>query len=212
MLTEPKPIYHVTPITEASRFAGAYRRNIRSATRALWNEALSLDQFVESMFLTIRQGLTQAWAEGAAACGVFITDLTGAERVALERAISSENSHVFGFALDIEDNNRANGGLLRPLMSRAEMWVNRFGDVVGRAQVMACEDEKLEWEIDPTIDNCQSCLRLKGKVKRASFWQASGVIPRNPPNQNLECSGWRCGCRLKTTTKPVSRGPLPRLP
>ena len=59
--------------------------------------------------------------------------------------------------------------------------------------------------------NCSTCLRLDGKVKRASEWEAANLHPQSPPNEKLLCRGWRCACVLEPTTEPLSRGPLPVL-
>ena len=60
-------------------------------------------------------------------------------------------------------------------------------------------------------DNCRTCLALDGKVKRASFWDTTGVHPQ-ATNGTLECNGYNCGCELIPTDEPLSRGPLPNVP
>ena len=62
------------------------------------------------------------------------------------------------------------------------------------------------------IHNCNSCLKLDGKVKRASWWTENNVLPRVPGAPWLACKGWRCQCGLFPTDKPLSRGRMPKLP
>ncbi len=62
------------------------------------------------------------------------------------------------------------------------------------------------------VHNCSSCLKLDGKVKRASWWTENNVLPRVPGAPWLACKGWRCQCGLFTTDKPLSRGRMPKLP
>jgi hypothetical protein len=140
-------------------------------------------------------------------------DLSPEEKTALRQAIFHEENYIGRLAIDIEAGSKANGGLLRPLMARGQVWVNRYLDIVNRAKVMACADQKLKFaRIRPTKDPCASCAKLEGKVKRASYWKRVDVRPQNPPNPYLDCGGWRCGHGFVVTDAPLSKGPLPRLP
>lgn len=200
----------------ASRGQRTYRSGIRSAVRGLWTGALDESQYFETMEVTIRRGLTAAYLEGARKCGTLnIGELSAEMRLELQGVILDELSRAPAFGVDIVAGSKVNGGKLTPLFTRAELWVTRYTDVVSRGQVAACGDRKLEWVlhlIHFTADPCRSCLKLDGKVKRASFWQKMGVRPQNPVNPSLECEGWRCGCGFRETDEPLSRGPLPGLP
>ena len=196
--------------------AANYRNGIRSAVRGLWLGAFDFYQFYDAMEVTVRNGLTVAWYEGSSECGILPADLSPTERAAIAQAIAGELGHIDGFATEIEAGSKANGGKVGPLLARAEMWILRYQDVVNQAKVMACADQKLEWvwqAFKATKEPCGTCRdKLNGKVKRASYWQQVGVRPQNPPNPYLECGGWECGCGLLVTDKPMSRGPLPKLP
>jgi len=186
-----------------------YRRNLRAAVRGLWSGAISASQFNSVMKADIDRNLTKAWDEGAKECGVKPDEYTDAEHLALAEGILKEQGFVEGFAADVQANSKANKGKLTPLFGRLEMWVNRYNDFKNQAKAMVCKDAKLEWIYGDTR-HCSTCLALHGKVKRASQWQASGILPQQPPNDMLECGGWRCQCHLEPTDKPVSKGPLPR--
>ena len=195
--------------------AASYRSEIRNATRSLWNGAIDYDQFFDVMMLNIRLGLTAAWHSGMKSVGLLPTDMSALEKQELQQLIFSEINHIGPYADAIEQGSKANGGKLSALWPRAEMWINRYVDVENRARAMAQNDPKLEWQINVTRrveHNCSTCLKLNGKVKRASYWQTRGLYPQNPPNPHLECQGWLCGCALLPTDKPLSRGPLPRTP
>jgi len=147
--------------------------------------------------------------------GVQPSELTPEERLAMQSAIYSEINELDGFAVLIEQGSKANGGKLAPLLQRAELWAGRYDDVVNRAKLMAGKDQKLQWTINYTRVvkvNCPSCLKLSGKIKRASYWQREDVHPQQPPNPKLECEGWQCGCGLVPTDEPCTPGPLPKLP
>jgi len=180
--------------------------------RGLWNGSLDYDLFFDAMMTGIRRGLTDAFHSGAADCGILPSELKKEERVALERAINYETQWIDGFAATIEENSRDNGGALGPLHSRAEIWIGRYEGVKAEAMAMACADKKLRWVLGPTEDSCRSCQALSGKVKRASYWNEQGILPRVHGASYLECNGFRCLCELVPTDEPASKGPLPSLP
>jgi len=192
--------------------AGTYRSGIRAAVRGLWTGNLDWDQFFDAMLTTVRAGVTGAWYTGAVECGIQPGEMTAEEKLALENAIAYENQWIAGFANAIEQGNQANGGKLESLWPRSEIWIGRWEGVRDKAKVMACGDKKLEWVQGPTSDKCSSCTRLNGKVKRASYWRDKGILPRTHGAEYLECRGFRCLCELVETDKPLSRGPLPKLP
>jgi hypothetical protein len=189
----------------------AYRLSLRGAVRALWSGTISYGQFFEMMSVAINRYIALSYYEGALECGIAQGELTPAERIEMQTAIVSELSFVTAFADAIVVGSKARGGKLSPQLDRVERWVQRYSDVQSRARVSVCSDQKLEWILGDTIEHCTSCLKLSGKVKRASYWQRMGVYPQNPPNPNLECEGWGA-CQLLPTDRPSSKGPLPRLP
>ena len=184
-----------------------YGSAIRAAVRALWKGLIDADQFYDWMSSAIWRGLTGAWYAGAEECGIQPTDLSPAERSALQLAIAEETNHVGDFAASLVNFSQARGGKLSVHLHRAQMWTARWGDVQGRAKIMACGDKKHVWQLGPT-EHCVDCERLSGKVKRASYWETSGIRPQS---HLLACGGWRCQCSWEETTARCSPGPLPRL-
>jgi hypothetical protein len=194
--------------------ASGYTNAIRSAVRGLWTGEYDYDWFFDSMITAIRShqlGLPAAWATGAKECGVFPNEYTQPERVALEQAIVYELQWIDGFAGAIEEGSKANGGQLGPLMARAAIWTCRWEGVKAQAMAMACADKKLKWVYGDT-QHCSSCAKLNGKIKRASYWNERGILPRVHGADYLSCNGFRCRCVLQPTDEPASKGPLPKLP
>jgi len=188
-----------------------YRKSLRDNVRGLWTGSIDYDQFWEAMTATIQRRLPQAWYEGAKDCGVLPVDLSPEERMALQQAIVNEMSFIAKFADAIMAGSKARGGKLQPLLTRVSRWAARYTDLQNRVRLMACEDQKLQWVRGPTKEPCNSCLRLSGKIKRASYWRRVNVYPQSPPNPNLECNGFGL-CQLLPTDERCSPGPLPRLP
>lgn len=191
--------------------AAIYCKSLRDNVRGLWTGSIDYDQFWESMTATIRRRLPQAWHEGAKEGGLLPSELTPNERMALQNAIVDEMSHIIQFANAIEEDSKARGGKLKPLLSRAAMWCNRYEEIRMRARALAAADMKVRWTLGDA-EHCKTCLRLDGKIKRNSYWLRKRILPRVAGAPYLECKGYNCQCTLVPTDERCSPGPLPRLP
>lgn len=195
--------------------ADIYRKSLRDSVRAYRTQSIDYDQFWEAMTATIRRRLPQAWYEGAKSCGVAPADLSPEERMALQNAIVNEMSFVTKLAHAVDVDRESHPERKTPtksLFGRLDMWAQRYTDLQSRARVMACGDQKLQWVRGATKEPCRSCIRLGGKIKRASYWRRVNVYPQRPINHSLECEGFNCLCQLLPTDERCSPGPLPRLP
>lgn len=187
-----------------------YRDGIRANVRGLWRGVLTRSQFEGNMEMLVKRGMAFAFAEGAKENGMTPQDYTDKEVLALQDIVDSEVAQISGFA-DAIEAARADKKPLEPLMTRADLWIARYQDVAGRARVLTGQDRKYRWELGPT-EHCTTCANLAWQVRRGSFWQ-SHVLPQNPPNEKLECKGYRCQCRLvETVLEPITQGRLPKTP
>lgn len=185
-----------------------YRSGLRSAVRGFWNGALTASQFESEVRSAINRRLTQAFEEGAKECGLAPDEFTETEFLAMGRGIQEELSYLDGFTEAIEEQSKANGGLLEPLLSRVELWTNRYRDFQNRAKTMACSDKKLVWQIGPTESHCRDCSGYNGRVYRGSVWEKNGIRPQSP---GLACKGIRCKCQLIPTDARLTSGKPPRM-
>jgi hypothetical protein len=158
--------------------------------------------------LTIERGLRAAWIEGMESAGVDRDEISTEEWTILQERIDQENDQLAGLAADISGNNRSAGGKLGDLMPRAELWVNRYNDIVNLARTTASTNPKLMWVLGGTIDHCADCAGYAGKVHRASIWERVGARPQSP---DLACHGFRCECRFQPTGERADPG-LPARP
>lgn len=204
--------------SDETKSIGDFGAGIRAVVRGYWSGALDEFGFVDSMISAINRGFTQAWNEGAAECGIQPDELSQDEKDALQRFINDQTGHIFNYGRDIairrdvhQQSPRDPAGKLDPLLSRAELWINRYNEASQRAKSMACADKKMKWVLGEA-EHCASCLKLDGKIKRMSFWTERGIIPQVAGAEYLECKGFRCQCNLEETTDKLSPGPLPRLP
>lgn len=197
----------VNQLIKEEKSLSSFRTSVRGNVRALWNGTFGRFDFIDGMRATIELGFRQAWAEGAAQCGISLDELSNEEREKLESMTNSQFLWLSGFADDVIEKNKASGNLLQPLFNRANMWVNRYNEVRNQARVMACGNKKLVWRLGPTEEHCSTCSKMNGKVKRAIQWAASPIKPQSP---SLECRGFNCRCTLEPTDEPLSKGPLPK--
>ena len=197
-------------LTEAgtSDSAVAYKRSLGAAVRGLWSRVFTPDDFFWSMGSSIDRGLTRAWTLGAAEGGLVPAEFTPEEQSELKRHILSDRMFLQGFERQISDaKSREEGGLLRPHMTRLDMWVNHWWTVYGLARAMATKDQKMKCvRVKPTKKPCASCAALQGRVYRHSVWLANNCIF---PTRRTICGGYRCGHRLQPTTDRINPGRFP---
>lgn len=186
-----------------------YKRSINRLIYGLWSGQIDRFSFVDSMLLAINRGFTRAWHDGAAECGISPNEMTLEERGVLDTNINAEVGYAVDFAAEIVTGSKRNAGKLRPLQVRSEMWANGYDRMYNLGQQMACADSKLVWRLGVRKEHCGSCTRLDGRVYRASVWAKYGIAPQS---RDLECGGWRCGCRFEQTNLPVTPGRPPNIP
>jgi len=92
---------------------------------------------------------------------------------------------------------------VEPLLSRADLWANRYNEVVNEAHLEIARrfGGKLVWRLGATEEHCETCAALNGLVAFGVDWDAAGLHPQGAPNGLLECGGWRCDCSLEPTTQ-----------
>lgn len=183
-----------------------FRKAIRVAFRGLWSGVLDQSDFIATMQFNIKFYLQRAWLEGANQCNVFEGELTFDEEQARNNFIQTQFAYIGDVSQAIVDNSKANGGKLRPLFERAELWVTRYRQLVIIARTYACADQKEEWVLGLTEQHCPSCKGFAGRVYRNSTWRRYNALPKS---NDLFCSGYRCECELKPTDKPITPGPFP---
>ncbi len=186
-----------------------FRKSLREAVRGLFTGVLDVGEFDNAMEKTISRNLKQAWKEGALECGIGEDEYSYEEQKALGDFLVKQYEFIPDFTVAIIDNKKSDSPDLDKLFRRTDLWVNRYLEVQNQAKIMACKDQKLVWRINARgkgcKEHCSSCMRLNGKVKRASYWNKIGIRPQS---NSLECGGWRCCCALEVTSEPLSKGRL----
>ncbi len=176
--------------------------------RQLWNYMLTLYRngdeffFVDFMVKAIDSQLNKAWREGADAVGVSPDEFTVSDDAIVAEIIRGEYDQVLNLGSEImlaRARMMPFGEFRAKFKPRAEMWGLRYTDTVNRAKAHFGKRIRLMWVMGATEEHCATCNALNGKVAWAEEWEAAGVFPQNPPNDALECGGWRCLCRLEKT-------------
>jgi hypothetical protein len=182
-----------------------YLRTIEGLVRDLYRGDIEEGDFVGTIADLIQAQLTRAWHEGMRENGLEPDEMEPEWQAILDDIILSEYDYVDNFAADIVAAREEQLDWT-PLLSRAEIWANRYNDVVNQS-IIATGNQKLIWIFGDT-DHCSTCERLNGIVAWAEEWDEAGVVPQTPPNDNLECGGWRCACTLIPTTARHTRNAL----
>lgn len=195
----------------------AYRKELRAAVRGLYEGYFDEYQFWDAMSATIRLGLTRAWERGANEMGIQYNELSQEELGRLNMCIQYEHQWIPGLmdaVIERREARRAGdeSASITALFQRLEIWAGRYEGVRAEARAMAGADQKLVWDRGATKDACRSCLALANKVKRASWWHSTGILPRVHGAYYLACKGFFCLCQLLPTDAPLSRGRMPNLP
>lgn len=185
-----------------------YQGGLRAAVRGLWAGELSWLDSIDWMIREIERSYTRAWEDGLSSCGIRLSEQTPEEQSRLALEIGTEIQFVYGFVNQILASSKRNGGKLRPLYDRLDMWTNRYNSIRDLARTYACQDQKLMWVVGYTKEHCTDCMRLNGRVYRASVWRNADLYPRK---HSLECRGFRCACEFVPTNQPATPGFPPRI-
>lgn len=201
------------PVSLLERIEGAgvktfdfFQRVLRSSVRKLYAGQMTEPEFVDALADLISQQLRRAWNEGMRLNGLDPQkDMQPEWEQRIQGLIADEFRYVDGFAADIDRAGADQSGV-DALITRADLWANRYNDVVDRARLATMQpDAHVEWVVGDT-DHCDTCLRLSGIVATAAQWdelEARGIYPRSP---QLACHGFNCQCERKPTDKPLTVG------
>lgn len=193
-------------VVSATKTFEYYVRTLQGMVRDLYRGDISESEFVTEMSSLIQAQLTRAWHEGMRENDLDpIEEMEPEWQAILDEIILKEYDYVDQFAADIV---AASDEQLdwAPLLARAEIWADRYNDVVNQA-VITTKEQKLLWVYGDT-DHCTTCERLNGIVAWTHEWEEADVHPQRPPNGNLECGGWRCQCTLTPTGNRHTRNAL----
>ena len=184
----------------------AYRAGLRATGRGLWQGVLTQPQGLAAMYSNIQRGITAAWREGAAECGITPDEFTFEELVARDNFIVEQEGYAPGFVDFAIANSKAEGGKWGTIDSRIQLWVNKYRLARTMAASMACANKKKVWRLGATEEHCDSCAKFNGRVYRYATWAENGATPQS---RRLCCGGWRCDCGLEDTDERITPGRFP---
>ena len=203
--------------TELAKSGGEkdYGRSIRAGARGYVSGILDQFQFVDTIIIAVRRGLTRAFHEGLKQAGVKAADLeTPAylpERLALDKLISENMASVLNFSAYVEERKKKyydqgkKQVALNQVFNRSLLWSNQYDKARVTAFTMASDDKPMIWALGPT-EHCTSCATFENRVYRASIWAKYNALPKS---SRLCCTGRQCQCTLTETKLPITRGRFP---
>lgn len=187
----------------------SFMRALRKVSRAFWSGLIDRTLFNYSFGNELEYYLTRAFVLGAKDVGVKENELLGSERFQMRIRIVEQLNSIGSIADFIQLHSKANGGNLPSIYMRVALWINSFLAMRNFAKALVGGDKKLLWVEGDTKDKCSTCLKLDGKVFRASQWKNADVYPQHP---SLECHGFHCRCKLVVTTADLTQGEVPSIP
>lgn len=188
----------------AYKTEATYQRQAWRSIRELYNSEIDEFAFIDDFVGYIDNQFGRAWRAGARDVGINPNQFTDDDQSAFNAIVLAEREFILSLAEDIV-NARMNNASIEQFRQRADMWANRYNDVVNQARVHFGGRQYLEWVVGPT-EHCETCATLNGIVATADEWAASGWRPQG---RELECGGWRCQCSLVLTDKAPTEGGIP---
>ena len=182
----PRPVLFAQ-LTELSAGEVQFGAGIRIAVLALLKGEIGGFAFTDAMYRAVRVGMRDAWLEGAKIAGFAPDEIEPADERALLDIQHAMLQRVLSLQADVL--KRRDRLLFAPeefdkhkaeLWNRITIWDARYEQARSEAIVRFSADQKLEWIMDPRKDHCISCMKLDGKVKRASWWRDNGILPQVP--------------------------------
>jgi hypothetical protein len=185
-----------------------YTRVIQRAARAFYSGRIDSGEFIGRMIEVIEVQMRKAWYEGMRANDLDPErDMKPEWENILQGVINGEFEYVLDYAADIE-KAAAEGLPVSPLEARADLWANRYNEVVNLSKLTTRPHDRYKWVMGATEQHCETCAGLHGKIASAADWLGSGYRPQG---RNLACGGWRCQCRLEYTEEPPTQIGPPRI-
>lgn len=186
----------------------AYRMGVRAAARGVWTGVFDYFHAWDHMYALLHREMRLAWHEGLREIGIQPKEMSPEETIALEQRVVRLLNYVDGFLAAAEEGSKSRGGKLAPLLRRADIWAARYNETREQAKSLASSNPKLEWVYGDTVDHCDSCSRVVGRVYRKNTWEKYGWVPGS---KSLACGGWRCDCRRMATENACYPGRPPTL-
>jgi len=189
-----------------------YEFILQKIANDFWSGKITQTVFVLKMFRFVRKGFEGAFELGMKSIGILPDEILIADRLQFQNWLTDELLYVMPLSNYILNNQQKNFGKWSLIKNRMKLWGKRYLDILNKSRTLGGFDIKLQWNLGATEKSCKSCLKLNGKVKRASYWAENNIYPQNPPNDKLECGGWNCDCELLPTDKKLTSGRMPNLP
>lgn len=189
-------------ISDAIKTLAQFSRMLRRAVLNFWRGDTNEFEFIDAMMSAIDEQYRRAWREGMRANGLDpVFDNQPQWDKALNQRINQEHNYILDFGAAIL-KAREEGAPIDALYARADLWIQRYNEVVDLAKITTGGDKKYIWLWGATEEHCTQCAWLQGVVAFGSVWKASGWVPKG---SNLECGGFNCECGVYETDLPITK-------
>lgn len=181
-----------TLVEEAFKSVKEYRSALFSVCKMWWQGNITDSDFILLTSKIIVDHFYQAWKWGLRGTGGLETE-EGLNT--LQDIIDQEVSYVPSLLDKLKELKKVNK--LRELSKTLTVWQNTYLSVRELARTIeAAPDTILRWEMGPTVEHCEDCLRYSNVEKPKSEWDElfkKGIYPKS---RSLACNGYHCLCKL----------------
>jgi len=146
-----------------------YRRVFVASVNALYNDKITVNEFVDKLSTLIYNQLFSAWREGMADVGLDPKeDFTQEMADIVSKIADEEVGHIRDFSGAIVSARQ--NETLAGVQARAEMWANRYLDVQNQARIYSKPEQKFVWRLGATEEHCEDCAGYDGKIMTGAEW------------------------------------------
>jgi hypothetical protein len=172
---------------------------IEAMVRNVYNGYLG-GEFVPIMGNLIGGQLLKAYEQAWEDSGMTTWPIPTFLQESLDNFLMTQGGYIEPFYQAILEAGVDQTGI-EPLLVRAQLWANQYNTAYQNATTAIGVEfgQKMIWREGDTVKKCTTCLALDGIVMYAKEWEMLNIRPKNPPNEKLECLGWKCECTLEPT-------------
>jgi len=189
---------HLTRRIEAVKTLEQYTRQLRQYSREYYTGKIDDSGFLDKTLAAITEQIGRAWREGMRANGLGPEDMDEEMQAQIDEIIRNEQDHLTNLSDLINQQRGADAGM-DAINARCDTWATRYTDVVNQAKLATSADNQRYIWVYGDTEHCETCAALNDTVLTAKEWREGKYHPQKPPNDELECGGWRCKCKLQKT-------------
>lgn len=179
-----------------SKIKNTFKDFITNIVDDYFNGVLNAYDFGEKVKSTVEELYPLAYIAGMKAQGGSELDFDAEQQAFVRSLIMDKEDGEFKYIANLIQNMNQTTMTKLDLLDRMNLYLNSLDEAFSLGAVSVSHNNMLTFKLGPTEEHCKTCSRLNGKRHKAVWWESHGYIPGQPGNENFECEGYKCQCRL----------------